>query len=564
MLPSVPARIAAMVLMAAALPASAERIVLCDAPVAGATVLEKYVDPGGKAIELAVGGEAPSACKQVEIPVEAAQVRWARLLTPAEAARLDLGISLQGTDKEGRFTVSEVSGLESSASAPAALPLSAELLDVLQPAPFGVEERAVVRRDGAAIVLECRAGTRPAGATLSAGRPLPRGARLEIELAYEAEQAFRIGLADSARTGRGDPAWLGTAVAGERNARWTMPTEGADPGGWQSWTVLCPESSGRLVLRSLSASPRPPAAAPPGRALWAWRPAQWLETPARLLDTLEKSRADMVYLTVPVRAGTVEHAEELRGFVAGAARRGVKVWAVTGDPRAVLPQERAVQAGLARAYAEYNRSADPESRLAGLQLDIEPYLLPGYHLAVERWLSAYFETLREVRAAGGLPLEVAVPFWWAGQPYRGGNLPDALAPLVDSVAVMNYRTDPARIRESAEPFLAWGTRHRRSVRIALEAGPIEDEIVRHYRPAPSGQLWRLELAGQPVLVLLDRAAPPPGGRAYAYSHETRAPGSAITFRGQAGPLVSLVEQLEREWQAWPSFQGVALHEFEPE
>ena len=544
--------------------APAAHLLLCDAPAPGAKVLERYVDPGGKVLELSVGDEAPRECRRMEVQVEASRVRWARVIAPAAAARLQRGLSLQGIESAGRFTVSEIGGMDDPTPGPAALPIATDLLDLLAAMPFGVEERVSARRDGGAVIVECRSGSRPAGVTLTAGRPLPRGAQLEVSLDYEADQPFRIGLADSTRARRGDPEWLGTAGAERGQARWPVPAAGADAGGWQSWTVLCPDVPGRVVLQSLRAQVIAASAQAPGRALWAWRPAQWLETPARLLAMLEKSRADTVYLTVPVREGAVQHPEELRDFIASAAKRGIKVWAVTGDPRSVLPQERAAQVALARAYVTYNQSATPAARLAGLQLDNEPYLVPGYHLDVERWLTAYVETVREVRAAGDLPLEIAVPFWWAEQAYRDGKLLDALAPHVDSVAVMNYRTDPARIRQSAEPFLAWGTRHRRSVRIALEAGPIDDEIVRHYRPAPSGELWLLDLAGLPALVLLDSAAPPPSGQAYAYSHETRALGSAITFRGKASSLAALVEQLEQEWRAWQAFRGIALHEFEPD
>ena len=557
-------RLAAAVVAAVACQASAAHLVLCDAPTPGARVLERYVDPEGKALELSVGGESPRGCRRTEVPVEASRVRWARVITPAEAARLQRGLSLQGIESTGRFAVSEIGGVDDPSPAPAALPLSTELLDLLAAMPFGVEERVSARRDGSAVIVECRSGSRPAGVTLAAGRPLPRGAQLEVSLRHEADQPFRIGLADSARARQGDPEWLGTAGAEKGQARWPVPAAGADAGGWQSWTVLCPDAPGRVVLQSLRAEAIAASAQAPGRALWAWRPAQWLEAPARLLAMLEKSRADTVYLTVPVREGAVQDPAALRDFIATAGKRGIKVWAVTGDPRSVLPQQRPAQVALARAYAHYNQSAPQAARLAGLQLDNEPYLVPGYHLDVERWLTAYVETVREVRAAGELPLEIAVPFWWAEQAYRDGKLLDALAPHVDSAAVMNYRTDPARIRQSAEPFLAWGARHGRSVRIALEAGPIDDEVVRHYRPAPSGELWLLDLAGLPALVLLDGAAPPPAGRAFAYSHETRAPASAITFRGKAGSLVPLVEQLEQEWRAWQAFRGIALHEFEPD
>ena len=100
----------------------------------------------------------------------------------------------------------------------------------------------------------------------------------------------------------------------------------------------------------------------------------------------------------------------------------------------------------------------------------------------------------------------------------------------------------------------------RSVRIALESDPIPDELARHYRPAASGPVLLVPYADRFLLVLMDATASHPDGKAYALSHQTRAPGSAVTFQGRWRSLEALLPRLESIWSAWPAFAGIALHE----
>ncbi len=304
-----------------------------------------------------------------------------------------------------------------------------------------------------------------------------------------------------------------------------------------------------------------PAAKAAGRALWVWNPAAWKAGAKELFGLLAANAADTVYVSVPLApAGAgVADSDRLRLFVTEATLRGVRVWAVAGDPRALLPQERASYVARAQAYAGYNAGATPEARLAGVQFDIEPYLNPGYHIETEDWLAAYLDTLSLLKPAAGMPVDVAIPFWWGQQAFRGAAFLDHLAPLVDSVTVMNYRTNREQLLRFAEPFLAWGARRRRTVRIALEAGPIEDESIRIFRRAEAGELWLVALAEHSLVLLLDKAAPNPAGPVFGYSHTTPARGSNITFRNDLSALRELLPRLEAVWSAWPSFAGIALH-----
>jgi len=185
--------------------------------------------------------------------------------------------------------------------------------------------------------------------------------------------------------------------------------------------------------------------------------------------------------------------------------------------------------------------------------------LPGYQLAPATWLAAYVDTTTAIKAALNMPMELAVPFWWADRQYDGRPLLERIASVADSLAVMNYSTDLEAVRLRSLPFLDWSTRFSRAVRIALEAGPLANEERRHYHRAPAGELWQLELAGQTVLVLFSSPLPNAAGPAFKQSLVTTAAASAITFAGDREKMFTALPELEKFWSAWPNFVGAALH-----
>jgi hypothetical protein len=110
-----------------------------------------------------------------------------------------------------------------------------------------------------------------------------------------------------------------------------------------------------------------------------------------------------------------------------------------------------------------------------VQFDIEPYLIAGYSMSEDLWNDAYVATIQQLKDAAATRVELAVPFWWLNARVRGERVMDRLAASIDSVAVVDYRTDVESIERLARPWLEWGGGHRRQVRIALEAGSLPNE-----------------------------------------------------------------------------------------
>ena len=94
------------------------------------------------------------------------------------------------------------------------------------------------------------------------------------------------------------------------------------------------------------------------------------------------------------------------------------------------------------AIRKWTRRVRKTRGIAGVVVDVEPYLLDEWDTARGRTVSRYLRALRAAkRAAAPLPLMVAVPFWFDHDSYRDadGTLAARIADIADEVAVMAYR-----------------------------------------------------------------------------------------------------------------------------
>lgn len=295
---------------------------------------------------------------------------------------------------------------------------------------------------------------------------------------------------------------------------------------------------------------------------WLWQPQLWQQANRNgLWSQLQDANLHQVFITIPLEkaAGLPKDVEALKAFIRQATAKHIAVWAVEGDPWFILPDERENALWRARALSAYNRQAHPDEQLAGVQYDIEPYLIPGFDLETGQGYQAYLETIRALKHAQEMPLDLVVPFWLSEA--ENGSVMEQLAPWTDRVTVMDYRTDPAQIQAFASPWLTWGERHARRVQIALEAGHLPDETRFIYRPAAAGELWHIPWANQHVLVLLNAPASNPFSSSFAFSHKKLAPSSALTFAGQLSTLIGLIPDLQARFARWPSYKGLALHQY---
>ncbi|HEV7283976.1 MAG TPA: hypothetical protein VGN75_03890, partial [Kaistia sp.] len=479
-----------------------------DAAPAAAPFRAVILDLDGRRTALSVSPDPPAGgCARVPLGLPAEAVRWAGFL-PAGAGDGTRGYSLIVDLVAGRETVSEVTAL-GGPSAPVFLPLGTDLLAGARLSPFGAEERAAVEDRPGGKRLSCAPGDLPAGMVVEPNGVLPP-LPLAVELHGSSDEGFMLGVADARLRTREALVPLGLLGPLGRggHARFPARPVGLEPDGALSWTLLCPPGTAALDLQEVALRPDRPVPPPPGRAAWAWDAGRWRGGGMGLLEDARRHGVDRLYVSVPIHDGAVAGSDALVRFVREARSRDIEVWAVEGDPHAVLPEGRRVFLERARALAAHIRAAPPEARLAGVQYDIEPYLVPGYPLAPDRWNMALVRTLSALRAALNVPVDAALPFWLAP---GGPDTPvlEALPAAIDSVTVMAYRTDPASIQMAAGGFLDWGRRHGKPVSVAVEAGPLPDQRALSFVPAPAGTLWRLDLGGEPVLLLLDRPAANP-------------------------------------------------------
>ena len=528
-------------------------------------LLAEYLSPQGARTALVIGTAPLPNCAAIELPFAPEEVIAGRLVRPVLAADLAPGFVLTGRVTEKRFRVRAIVPRNRRADM-SAIPASVELSDGLAASAFGAEYRAVAQRENGRITLECSAGARAAGMVLRMPhRGLPRAIPLAASVGYAATGEFEWGLSDARRAASGTPLRLAVLSAAAATSVIDLPLLGFDAASVESVTIACPREAARFELHSLKFEPTSARARTPSRALWAWQAEAWMQAPGALLEKLAKSGADTLFTTVPVDsdAGMVAQPRALETFVKAARARGVHIWAVVGHPRAVIEGERAAFVRLPAAYSRYNREVSAEARLAGIQVDVEPYLNSGYALDTQAWHEAYVTMMEQFGSASELPVDAALPYWWANRQTLRGPLMERLAKVVDSVTVMNYRTAPAQIKRFAQPFLEWGVRHGREVRIALESRSLPDWVQRHYLVAHPGEAALVAIGPQFAMLQFGRALSLPELQTFRRSQVTLAPASATTFAGRRDALLALLPELEQLWGAWPAFAGTALHAFEP-
>lgn len=436
--------------------------------------------------------------------------------------------------------------------------LGDNLLPTMTERAYGVEERVQVSRIAGGLLVQCAAGRRAAGLVLRSLWYLPK-AELLLRVKGQGRGTFAVNLTDTNSRKIDDVAVkLGAFNAGAHEGVFPLPSEGPNRREWDSLTLECPLHQAEFVLDSVIFEARMYPV--PSRSTWVWDARQWQETPLKVFMHAVQHGIGLVYITVPVRNGVVHQRERLASFARQASQRGIKVWAVDGDPRMVLPGEHAAAVDRVRAYLRYNAEVDAEAAIQGVQFDVEPYLLPEYKTAPAVWDQQYLALAKAVhKAVQDLPLEWAVPFWWSDKP----ELLQALAPFSSGLNVMNYQTDVQKIYRSAVPFLDWAVTHDKQVKIALEAGPVSPQRTSHYKRTIKGRLWLVSIADFSIMIFLDAPHSNPYGHAFELTGVEIDDGQTVSFNGREDQLRKLIPELESRFSAWHGFAGIALHEYFP-
>ena len=204
------------------------------------------------------------------------------------------------------------------------------------------------------------------------------------------------------------------------------------------------------------------AAAPAGpRAIWTWEEDSYamLQQPAqagRAIVFLKAKSVDTVFLYADAHDGRnliVSNPAAYRRLLRRMHAAGLKVYALLGSgylhtERYVLPRHHADAVAMLQRVLDYNRSAAPEERFDGINVDIEPHILDAWSTRKMELLAGFLDMsdalMRTVRASGqALPVGPAIPFWLDGieLEWQGKRKPVSqhTQDIYDYVALMDYR-----------------------------------------------------------------------------------------------------------------------------
>jgi hypothetical protein len=460
---------------------------------------------------------------------------------PAEGELLIL--SWAGGEPRLTFRVDE------AISAPAALPLLEDLLPQARPVPFGVEERCAADPGAGTLKLRCRPGVAPAGLIVRFDGRYPQGGALAGRVEASGSAGFA---AQFVCTGAEAEAPLPIGRGSE-----TLSFPARSCAKRAELVIVAPGEGGTLELGPITLVPTRSIGELRGGGAWAWQPELWKKGGDALIAAAAARGLSRLYVTLEIEGRQVRHREALARFVAAAGERGIAIEAVEGDPQMVLEGGLASAVDRARAIARYQRSAGRGARLAGIQYDIEPYVLAEWGLAPadhDGWAAA----VRALTRAVGEPIHLVLPFW-VGNEQAGERFLEKIEGSVSGVTAMAYRTDPASLTSAAEPLLYWGVATGKPVRLALEMGPVGEEEEEIFVHAATGRIAILGPAEAPKALLLARQGAVPGAVMFASRGSSRAVPDRISFLGDEARMLTTAERLGPVFAAWSSFAGFAFH-----
>ncbi|MCX6565814.1 MAG: hypothetical protein NTW38_05235 [Candidatus Aminicenantes bacterium] len=369
------------------------------------------------------------------------------------------------------------------------------------------------------------------------------------------------------------------------------------------------EIKGLALVGDGSAPPlTPPKPRPYSRATWVWNTEQILGSPEErdaLLAHLGREGIDLVYLNLPYISGAIAIDDaEMGEILASLHQRGIKAQALFGDKELVLPQNHAFVKNTIKDVIAYNSRVALPARFSGVHVDIEPYLLRGFNGRQQgEFLNNYVLILSEAAElahSAGLEFGADIPSWFdmineysedvLTAALRGRTKPvyEHIIDVCDQVTLMDYRTSASGVNgviALAVGELAYAAKRGKKVYVGLETGPIEDERIFTFRGSPMAGFESFPKApyfacvsgaGNELTITIVEAAKAaafqkglrdekPVGRVeywWPVYSASFLPGTSISFAALGRePLVHAADQASSELSIYPSFAGIAVHDY---
>lgn len=214
-------------------------------------------------------------------------------------------------------------------------------------------------------------------------------------------------------------------------------------GKWRSALTAC-ACAAVMVLAGACAITESQGAANTGYGLFSWNTAVMAESEQETLNAcIQRAKVSCIYQTIPEENLALE---ETAGFIRRMSARSVKVYDLLGDPEWSYEKTGGTLLYELEQVVLYNEGQEENARIAGVMVDVEPYLLDEWDRSgrsrdnlMERYLSG-------IRKGYAYASEHGLEFWVCIPVFYDVTNEDILEELIsdacDGIALMNYdRTD---------------------------------------------------------------------------------------------------------------------------
>ncbi|HNV26079.1 MAG TPA: hypothetical protein PKI21_07415 [Nitrospira sp.] len=300
---------------------------------------------------------------------------------------------------------------------------------------------------------------------------------------------------------------------------------------------------------------------PVGTGFWVWNYRAAIQESQTLVATCREQACSRVLIQMPSLNDDEGIWREYARLLSLVQEAGIDVLALDGYPEAI--QEPQLLADKIRRLLQLVRPG----ALSGVQLDIEPYLLPGF-LDDDAQLRRYLGTIETMHEAlqGRARLSMVIPFWLATPTVGGRPLAYAVMDRADEVAVMSYRTDLDEVQEIAEDILRYGDVIGKPVWLAVETTrlPVEQHVVLRRDPRPDRAEAFLDrehrrLRWKPIS---EADASTGSGEWFRVHRRFTVRPERLTFAGRSRVEVSRAIRQILDGTPHPSFAGVIIHDLD--
>lgn len=207
-----------------------------------------------------------------------------------------------------------------------------------------------------------------------------------------------------------------------------------------------------------------------GVGFWVWDYRAAITDPHAMIKACQNAGCSRVLIQIPAISEDETLWVSYATLFPFAKAKHIDAFALDGYPEAIEEPE-VLAAKVKKLLSLVHRDA-----IAGVQVDIEPYLVPGF-FADASGPRRYLNTIDHLKEAiaGRTRLSIVMPFWFTSLTAQGRPIAYSVIDRVDEVAIMSYRTELDEIQAIADDTLRYGTLVQVPVWLAVETTPLPVE-----------------------------------------------------------------------------------------